>query len=180
MDTENRPVLTGLVALVAVALVIGVLGGLGILVAVRATGIGGSAEAGADDDSSASATFYLPRPTDTGTGTGVPAPVEPADPGAEAPETEAPAEEIALSAGQQSVSPMQQIDLTGTYATGEGAILQVQRFENGGWSDFPVTMSVSGGTFATYVQTSQVGPNRFRVVDTDTQVASDEIIVTVG
>ena len=62
---------------------------------------------------------------------------------------------------------MQQIDLTGTYQAGEGAILQVQRMENGAWSDFPVTMSVSGGTFATYVQTSRTGPNEFRVVDTD-------------
>ena len=177
MNTENRPVLTGLVALVAGALVIGVLGGLGILVAVRATGIGGSAEAA--DDSSASATFVLPRPTDTGT-TGVPAPEETTDPGAEAPETATPAEEIALSAAQQSVSPMQQIDLTGTYATGEGAILQVQRFEDGAWQDFPVTMSVSGSSFATYVQTSRVGPNRFRVIDTDTAKVSNEIIVTVG
>lgn len=179
MNTENRPVLTGLVALVAVALVIGVLGGLGILVAVKATGIGDGAAAGANDDSSASATFYLPRPTDTST-TGIPAPEETADPGTEAPESAKPAEEIALSANQLSVSPMQQIDLTGTYPTGEGAILQVQRFEDGAWLDFPVTMSVSGSTFATYVQTSRVGPNRFRVIDTDTEKVSNEIIVTVG
>ena len=56
----------------------------------------------------------------------------------------------------------------------------MQRFENGAWSDFPVTMSVSGGTFATYVQTSQVGPNKFRVIDTDTKVTSNELTVTVG
>jgi hypothetical protein len=41
-------------------------------------------------------------------------------------------------------------------------------------------MSVSGGTFATYVQTSRVGPNKFRVIDTDTQTTSNEITVTVG
>ena len=75
---------------------------------------------------------------------------------------------------------MQQIDLTGTYPGGEGAILQVQRLQGGAWADFPVTMSVSGGTFATYVATGQVGANQFRVVDTDTQVASNEITVTVG
>ena len=75
---------------------------------------------------------------------------------------------------------MQQIDLTGTYQAGEGAILQVQRMENGSWSDFPVTMSVSGGTFATYVQTSRTGPNEFRVVDTDSDVVSNEVTVTVG
>ena len=70
---------------------------------------------------------------------------------------------------------MQQIDLTGTYQAGEGAILQVQRIENGAWSDFPVTMSVSGGTFATYVQTSRTGPNKFRVIDTDSDVVSNEV-----
>lgn len=177
MDTEQRPVLNGLLALVTVALVIGVLGGLGIVMAVNATGIGGSSDA--SDGSSASATFYLPKPTDTGT-TGVPAPQEGVDPGTEATESEAPAEEISLAATQQSVSPMQQVDLTGTYPTGEGAILQVQRFEDGAWQDFPVTMSVSGSTFATYVQTSRVGPNKFRVIDTDTKKISNEITVTVG
>lgn len=176
MDTEKRPVLTGLVALAAVALVIGVLGGLGILMAVKATGIDGSSDA--SDDSSSSGGFYLPKPTDTGTG--IPAPEESAGPGTGAPESETPAQEISLSATQLSVSPMQQVDLTGTYPTGEGAILQVQRFEDGAWQDFPVTMSVSGSTFATYVQTSRVGPNRFRVIDTDTAKTSNEITVTVG
>ena len=111
----------------------------------------------------------------------IPAPEESVEPSAgEESTSEAPAEGISLSVTQQSVSPMQQIDLTGTYQAGEGAILQVQRLENGTWSDFPVTMSVSGGTFATYVQTAQVGPNQFRVVDTDSQVVSNEVTVTVG
>ena len=52
---------------------------------------------------------------------------------------------------------MEQIDLTGVYPGGEGAILQVQRFEGGKWEDFPVTASVSNETFSTYVQTSQTG-----------------------
>jgi hypothetical protein len=41
-------------------------------------------------------------------------------------------------------------------------------------------MSVSGGTFATYVQTARAGANKFRVVDTDTEVTSNEVTVTVG
>jgi hypothetical protein len=177
MDTENRPVLTGLIALVGVALVIGLLGGLAVMVGVRATGIGDTSTA--SDDGGTPATFRLPRPSDTGSS--IPAPEDTEEtPTGEEPTSEAPATAISLTATQQSVSPMQQIDLTGTYPGGEGAILQVQRFENGAWSDFPVTMSVSGGTFATYVQTSQVGPNQFRVIDTDTQVASNELTVTVG
>jgi len=177
MDTENRPVLTGLLALVGVAVVIGLLGGLAVMIGVNAAGIGDTTTATASDDSPS--TFSLPRPSDTGSTE--PAPQESVEPSAgEQSTSEAPAEGISLTATQQSVSPMQQIDLTGTYQAGEGAILQVQRFEDGAWSDFPVTMSVSGGTFATYVQTSRTGPNKFRVVDTDSEVISNELTVTVG
>lgn len=176
MDIENRPVLTGLVALVGVAVALGLLGGLAVLAGVQATGIGDTSSSGGD--SSASATFRLPKPSETATETAIEEPAQP-EPGTET-SSDASATGISLSATQQSVSPMQQIDLTGTYQGGEGAILQVQRFENGAWSDFPVTMSVSGGTFATYVQTSRTGPNRFRVVDTDSDAVSNEITVTVG
>jgi hypothetical protein len=177
MDTENRPVLTGLLALVGVSVAIGLLGGLAVLAGVKVTGLDGGATS-SSSDSSASATFRLPKPSDTATESATEEPVEP-DGGAET-SSEAPATAISLSATQQSVSPMQQIDLTGTYQAGEGSILQVQRMENGAWSDFPVTMSVSGGTFATYVQTSRTGPNKFRVVDTDSDVVSNELTVTVG
>ncbi|GAA1437182.1 hypothetical protein GCM10009641_38570 [Mycobacterium cookii] len=175
MDTEKRPVLTGLVALVGVAVVIGLLGGLAVMVGVKATGIGGTSSGSSAEE--APATFNLPRPSDTGSTE--PAPEEPAEP-TEGETSEAPAEAISLTTGQQSVSPMQQIDLTGTYQAGEGAILQVQRFEDGAWVDFPVTVSVGGGTFATYVLTGRTGPNQFRVVDTDSDVVSNEVTVTVG
>ena len=48
MDTENRPVLTGLIALVGVAVVIGLLGGLAVMVGVNATGIGDTSTASDD------------------------------------------------------------------------------------------------------------------------------------
>ena len=66
-----------------------------------------------------------------------------------------PGEGDLASASQTEVAPMEQIDLTGVYPGGEGAILQVQRFTSGSWQDFPVTVSVSDETFSTYVQTSQ-------------------------
>ena len=75
---------------------------------------------------------------------------------------------------------MQQIDLTGSYPGGDGAIVQVQRRQGGTWVDFPVTASVSGGTFATYVQTGQTGVNRFRVIDSDSREVSNEVTVRVG
>ncbi|RYB94405.1 hypothetical protein EUA93_08640 [Nocardioides oleivorans] len=175
MDTEKRPVLTGLVALVGVAVVIGLLGGLAVMVGVKVTGIGNTSSSSGSSETPA--TFELPRPSDTSTET-PPEETEPS-PGGQ-PSSEAPDTGISLSAPQQSVSAMQQIDLTGSYPGGEGAILQVQRFENEQWTDFPVTMSVSGGTFATYVLTARTGENRFRVVDTDSDAISNEVTVTVG
>ena len=176
MDTEKRPVLTGLLALVGVAVVIGLLGGLAVMVGVQATGIGGTSSASSGEE--APATFNLPRPSDTGTT--APAPEEPVEPTEGETTSEAPVEALSLTTSRQSVSPMQQIDLTGTYQSGEGAILQVQRLEDGAWIDFPVTVSVSGGSFATYVLTGRTGPNQFRVVDTDSEVVSNEVTVTVG
>ena len=75
---------------------------------------------------------------------------------------------------------MEKIDLTGVYPRGEGSVLQVQRFTDGSWRDFPVTVSVSDETFTTYVQTSQGGVNRFRVVDTDSGLESNEVRITIG
>ncbi len=56
----------------------------------------------------------------------------------------------------------------------------MQRFDGGSWQDFPVTASVSNETFATYVQTGQLGVNRFRVVDISSGEESNEVRVTVG
>ena len=177
MDSEkDRPVLMGLLALVGVAVAIGLLGGLAVMIGVKATGLDGTTTA--TDDSASPSTFNLPRPTDTGSS--APPPEESVEPSEGGETSEAPTEPISLTAVQQSVSPMQQIDLTGTYQTGEGAILQVQRLEGGTWSDFPVTVPVSGGTFGTYLQTAKAGPNTFRVVDTDTEAISNEVTVTVG
>lgn len=179
-QSEDRPVLTGLVALVGVAAVVGLLFGLAALFGTQVLGLdGGGVDASAEATSGSETTMYLPEPEPTETTE--PTTTAEAQPGEAPSSTEStPAEQISLSAGQVSVSPMQQIDLTGTYAQGEGAILQVQRFEGGSWSDFPVTVSVSNQTFSTYVQTSQAGVNRFRVKDTDSDVTSNEVEVTVG
>ena len=48
------------------------------------------------------------------------------------------------------------------------------------WTDFPATGSVSNETFQIPVQTSMLGTNRFRVVDTDSGLESDEVRVTIG
>ncbi|GEP39724.1 hypothetical protein NPS01_33870 [Nocardioides psychrotolerans] len=182
--SEGHPVLTGVVALVAVALTVGLILGGGALAVSRVLGIGGSDEA--TSGSTVQETMFLP-------------PVEPTNPDSEPlltlapnpegsvsqfpsdePSEEEPESSISLQAGQTEVGAMERIDLTGVYPGGEGAILQVQQFENGTWGDFPVTATVSNETFTTYIQTGKPGPNRFRVVDTDDDEISNEVKVTIG
>jgi hypothetical protein len=184
VDREERtehPVLAGLAALVGVALAVGLVLGL---VALGATSVLGLDGGSADRGSTSEASLYLPRPSRTEAPSGAlitldqQAEQSPKDrEGKKARKPEPPP--ISLSAGQAAVSPMGRIDLTGTFSGGEGAVLQVQRF-SGGWQDFPVTASVSDSTFSTYVQSSQIGVNRFRVVDTDSGKTSNEVRVRVG
>ena len=189
-DREQRtehPVLSGLVALVGVALAVGLVLALVVLVGTKVLGIGGGSSSA---DGSSQASLYLPPPAPT---TGPSGPLITLDQQA----TQEPAPKhkggrhhgkkhkkspaISLSAGETAVAPMQQIDLSGTYPRGEGAVLQVERFTAGSWQDFAqVTVLVSNGTFSTYVQTSQPGVNKFRVVDTDTGTTSNVVRVRIG
>ena len=186
MDTgEKRPVLTGLVALVAVALAVGLVLGGAALAATRVLGLDQESDTGGG---SAEQSLYLPKPTDTGSPSG-PLITLPADPGGSATggseepeptESEKPEKQISLQAGQTSVSSMGRIDLTGVYPGGEGAVVQVQIFE-GGWTDFAgVDAVVTNETFGTWIQTGRAGEQRFRVVDTDTGATSNQVKVTVG
>jgi hypothetical protein len=185
-DGEEHPVAAGLLALVGVGLAVGLIAGLVALAGTRVMGLGGD---NASAQTTSEQSLYLPRPQPTESPSGpliTLAPGETATP-AQQPSQEPsstpskrPKKEISLSASQTSVAPMEQIDLTGVYPGGEGAILQVQRFTSGSWQSFPVTVSVSDETFATYVQTSQSGVNRFRVVDTDSGLESNEVKVTIG
>ncbi len=181
-ERKQHPVIAGLVALVGVGMAIGLLAGGGTLVATRVLGLGAETTA---TDSTARQSMYLPMPEKTTpTETSAPAPTLSAasEPTGPVRTTKTPETGISLQAGQTQVGPMGRIDLTGTYPGGEGAVLQVQRATGPGdsWVDFPVTATVSGGTFSTYVQTGRSGPNRFRVIDTDTDEVSNEVTVDIG
>lgn len=186
-ERKDRPVLTGLLALLGVGLAVGLVLGLGTLGATKFLGVGGDAGEATSTRTTGGETLYLPDPSPTETDTS-PAFTIDADPRTSAASTptsepteeETPEDEISLSAAQSSVSPMERIDLTGTFAQGEGSILAVQRFEEGSWRDFGVTMSVRGGLFSTYIQTGRVGEHRLRVRDTDSDLVSNEVTVTVG
>ena len=185
-DRQEHPVLAGLLALVGVGLVVGLVMGFGALAASRVLGLDQASETA---DTTARQSMYLPRPQKTKPPKG---PLITLEPGAEPSKqpagkparkprkSKAPRTQISLSAGQTAVGAMEQIDLTGVYPGGEGSILQIQRFTAGAWQDFPVTVSVGDETFSTYVQTSQAGVNKFRVVDTDTQRTSNVVRIAVG
>lgn len=185
-DRDGRPVLSGLVALVGVTLAVGLVLGGSVLFGARMLGLDGDS---GSSDAAAERSMYLPKPSRTTAPSGPLITLAPGETPSSAPsqtpsekpsKSRSPKTQISLSAAQNVVAPMEQIDLSGVYPGGEGAILQVQRFVAGGWQDFPVTASVSDETFSTYVQTSQTGVNRFRVVDTDTGRESNEVKVTIG
>ena len=182
--SEQHPIVAGLVALVAVGLAVGLVIGVIVLAGTRLLGLG--------DDSSAKAgegraSLYLPTPVKTehsaepqatlgSESTQSPEESESTD---QPEESESAEPEITLTASATEVGSMEPFNLTGTYPKGEGAILTVQRFEDGSWVAFPATGSVAGEQFQIPVQSSRVGKTRFRVVDSDTGLKSDEVTVTV-
>ena len=173
---EKHPIAAGFVALVGVGLAVGLLLGVFTLVVSRVAGLGGDGGPKAAD---AGPSLYLPSPVPTQSASGQPD-VAATQPAAPPPSTKPPAKRITLQAGEASVAAMQRIDLSGVYTGGEGATLQVQRIGDGGtWQDFPVTTSVSGQTFSTYVQTGRAGVQKFRVRDTGSKQVSNVVTVTV-
>lgn len=183
---EKHPITAGLIALVAVTVVVGLVLGAVTLVGTRVLGVGDS-----NNSSSADQTLYLPTPTPTPTPSdplvtlaprSSSQPALPSQAPSKSPsKSSSPAKQITLTAAETSVSPMEQIDLTGVYPGGEGAILQVQRKLDGKWQDFlSVDAAVSGGQFATYVQTGQLGVQKFRMRDTTSGLVSNVVRVTVG
>ena len=176
----TRQLAVGAGVLVAVALVIGGVMSVVALGAAKVTGLGG-----AHASATARPSLYFPSDDPTTTPETYPDPNgsdEPSRP----PSSESPSAKptqktraITLQAFPQQVPPNERINLTGVYQGGEGARLQVQRFENG-WVDFPVSTSVSGGSFTTYIYTGRSGPNRFRVIDKKADRASNPVRVRVG
>ena len=144
-------------------------------------GLGGGHAAVAGD---AGATLFLPKPekTKAADGPSITLGSEPTSGSVSANAEILPAikKQISLQSGEASVSPMGRIDLTGTYPGGEGAVLNVQKFSNGSWQDFySISASVTNGQFATYIQTGTPGVNRFRMVDSDSTLTSNEVKVTI-
>jgi hypothetical protein len=175
----TKQLLIVLVALAAVALVIGGVVSVIALGAAKVTGL--------DDARPAPTTrpsLFIPSdepttrpqafPDPEGLG-GSASPARPSQTDADKPQKRA----IRLTASPRRASANERIDLTGRYRGGNGRRLQVQRFE-GRWVDFPVSASVRYGSFRTYIFTGRVGPNRFRMLDERSGRASNEVRVVIG
>lgn len=173
----RRQLLIGLGALLATALVIGGTVSVVVLGAANLAGVGSAGSAASEEPS-------LYRPTTAGASAEPqePEPTEQAEPQAsDKPEPKKQRDarrQISLSASPERASTYEVIYLTGTYLGGNGATLQVQRFE-GRWVDFPASATVRGDNFETYVESGQDGENRFRVIDQSTGRASEPVSVTL-
>jgi len=181
-ERKQHPVVAGIVALLGVGLAIGLLAGGATLIGTKVMGLGEETTA---TDSTARQSMYLPKPQPTTAAASASQPTLSAAPEPTGPVLTTPTQDtgITLTSAQTTVGQMGRIDLSGTYTTGEGAVLQVQRATGPGddsWVDFPVTVTVSGGQFSTYVQTGRTGPNRFRVIDTDSDAVSNDVTITIS
>lgn len=191
-DEEENPISTGLVALVAVAVVVGLLAGIAVLLGTRMIGISGETDLSGEDPEGA-ASMYLPDPVPT---TGDPGPAitllptetatatPTATPTATATRSRRPKDDAAslnLTASPLQAAPGEEIMLSGTYTNGEGSVLDIfQKVGNGEWREFTIDVYVSGGIFQTYVQTWQTGEVRWKVVDSLSKRESEPVTVRIG
>jgi len=178
-----RQLLIGIGALVAVALVIG---GVVSVVALGAARVAGIADGPVT--ASAEPSLYIPSgkptvkvepyPAASGSAGGHASPK--ATPSKKSKKPSAKPHRISLQASPLHVQAGQRIHLNGDYKGGGGARLQIQRREGGSWTDFPVTVPVSGGSFHTYITTGHTGTNTLRVTDKSNGRHSNVVRVQVG
>jgi hypothetical protein len=181
-DQKRHEIADAVLKVIGVAVAVGMVVALGAFVMVKALGFSDSTPSAhstaAADPSSPSA---LPTVALSSPGATVSGP-DPAQTGTPSPSTGPKRKKsIRMSATPVLVKPMERINITGTWHGHDNVALQVQRKENGIWTDFAgVQAPVQVGTFTTYVLTSRAGDNKFRVVDPASGKASNAVTVTVG
>lgn len=181
---QKHPIFAGLIALVAVAVSIGLILGIVVLVGTRLLGVGSDDSSNTADDG-ASLVLPSPSPTATATGPDVTLSSQPSESASDEPssppKSKKPARKITLQASAPDVSPMQTFTISGVYPTGEGSLMQLQRREDGVWQNFDVPqVAVTDGQFSTTVQTGRAGVQQFRMKDMDHNVTSNVVKVTIG
>jgi hypothetical protein len=176
-EERSAQVRNALFKALAVLSVIGVLIFLGTTIMVRALGLNeGSAPGpvGAAPD----------KPTKPLPSTALPAPGDESDQPSDEPSASKSPDEgtsgrIELAISPVLARPMERVNFTGSYRGADNLQLEVQRFDDGQWTNFGVQATVRVGTFETYIMTGRSGETRFRVFDPETQQGSNVIMVTI-
>ena len=183
-----RSLVIGLVSLVTVALIIGGVFSLFALGAANVTGI-------ADSGPAPKPSLYMPplskhpSPSASSSPAAPGSPASTEEPAAQSPSASPTNEhrkrhhrrhQITLAASPLHASPSERINLSGRYPGGDGIMLQVQNLQGGSWTTFPVSVTVTGDTFRTYIYSGNPGPQRFRVVDPGSGKASNPVTITIG
>lgn len=160
-DAQRRQVLTVLLKVVGIAVSVGLVISLGLVAIYRASGLNEVAEPTAGASATQSA---QPLPTKAIEPTPSPSASSSPSASATASAKPKPKRKLVLVATPNRVGPGQRINLTGTFPGRDGVVLAVERKEGGRWTSFAgLTTTVRGGAFATFILTSRVGPQKFRV-----------------
>jgi hypothetical protein len=177
-DERSEQVRNALLKALGVFVAIAVVIALGTVFMVHALGL----NEGDDDGPLGAASTSSPSPLPT---KALPVPSDSASPspsgqssGAATP-TDGADGDIQLEVSPVIASPMERINLTGTYKGADNQLLQIQRFDDGTWTNFNAKTTVRVGTFATYIMTGRAGENRFRVFDPKANKGSNVILVTI-
>jgi hypothetical protein len=181
-DSPRRALLVALAAMAGVALLVGLAVGGAAVTVMNFAGVG--SDDGASQGGGAEESLVIPRYKPTKTleaDLGLPTPSSSDKAETEPSKEPSPrTDRIKLFAAPQSVAPGERINFNGVYVDGEGVALQIQRKEGGTWVDFPVTATVRGGVFSTWILTSRSGEAPFRVFDESANRASNVVTVTIG
>lgn len=186
MNEENEnPVTNGLVALVAVALVVGLLGGILALIGTRLVGLSAGG-GGGGDGVAVGDTLYMPDPVKTELDSRLQFTLQPtATETSQATETEEPTQtrtnseaRLTLSVATYEIGVGENLAMSGIYSNGEGSILEVwYNVEGEGWKKFPATTNVTSSLFTVDVVTYKSGDIQWRVQDPDNGMKSNEVTV---
>ena len=177
-EDRSAQVRGALLKALAGVVVIAVVVALGTVIAVRALGLNDSDSAG--PVGAGAAEPDKPLPTKALEVPGDDEETESPEPSESASPDEAKTGKVELKVSPVKAKPMERVNLTGTYKGADNVGLQVQRFEDGKWTDFGVDATVKVGTYATYVQTGRAGEQRFRMYDPTAKEGSNVVLVTIG
>jgi hypothetical protein len=177
-EDRSAQVRGALLKALAVVAVIGVVVAIGTTVVVHALGLNDSESPG--PVGAGPAEPNKPLPTKALKVPGEDKDTESAEPSQSASPDAGKKGKIGLEISPVKAKAMERVNLTGTYKGADNVALQVQRFEEGKWSDFGVDATVRVGTYATYVQTGRSGEQRFRMYDPQAREGSNVVLVTIG